>query len=255
MRPHDDPGHLDFVAMSAHKMYAPYGTGALVGLRDAFGPTPDHAGGGTVSAVTTDSVVWADLPDREEAGSPNVIGAVALAAATRALRQIGLDQIARPRARADSIRDRTPAPTCLASGSTARPAPRARPAKLGVIPFTVDGIDHALIAAVLGYEHGVGVRSGCFCAHPYIAHLLGLDEAASMAWVERVRQGDKRGAPGMVRISLGCYNDRSDVDVIVSALEQIIAGDIAGDYRPDIDGSYTPVGYVEPMLYSLDAPW
>ncbi len=50
----------------------------------------------------------------------------------------------------------------------------------------------------------------------------------------------------MVRISLGCYNDRSDVDVIVSALEQIIAGDIPGDYRPDIDGSYTPVGYVEP---------
>ncbi len=59
----------------------------------------------------------------------------------------------------------------------------------------------------------------------------------------------------MVRISLGCYNDRADVDVIVAALEQIVAGDIAGDYRADMDGSYTPVGYVEPMLYSLDAPW
>ena len=56
--------------------------------------TPDHAGGGTVNAVTTDTVAWADLPDREEAGSPNVLGAVALAAATRALTEIGLDRIA-----------------------------------------------------------------------------------------------------------------------------------------------------------------
>jgi selenocysteine lyase/cysteine desulfurase len=253
MRPHDDPGHLDFVALSAHKMYAPYGTGALVGLRRAFGPTPDHAGGGTVTAVTTDSVAWADVPDREEAGSPNVIGAVALAAAVRALMEIGLDEIAAHEreltryaiGRLAAVPGlRLHGPTCI-SGATA---------KLGVIPFTIDGIDHALVAAVLGYEHGVGVRSGCFCAHPYIAHLLGLDQAASTAWVERARQGDKRGAPGMVRISHGCYNDRSDVDVIVAALEQIVAGDIAGNYRADMDGSYTPVGYDEPMLYSLDAP-
>ena len=94
MRAHDDPGHLDFVALSAHKMYAPYGTGALVGARAAFAPAPDHAGGGTVRAVTTDAIVWADLPDREEAGSPNVVGAIAMAAAIRTLTTIGLDRIA-----------------------------------------------------------------------------------------------------------------------------------------------------------------
>jgi hypothetical protein len=75
-----------------------------------------------------------------------------------------------------------------------------------------------------------------------------------MAWVDRVRNGDKRGAPGMVRISLGCYNDRSDVDVTVAALEQIVNGDIAGDYRADVDGSYQPAGYIEPTLYSLTGP-
>ncbi len=79
MLPHDDPRHLDFVALSAHKMYAPFGTGALVGRRDLFGPRPHQPGGGTVRAVTVDGVAWADLPDREEGGSPNVIGAVALA--------------------------------------------------------------------------------------------------------------------------------------------------------------------------------
>ncbi len=81
----------------------------------------------------------------------------------RALRQIGLDQIAaheRVLTRyaierlADDAWPQDPR-SDLHLGATA---------KLGVIPFTVEGIDHALIAAVLGYEHGVGVRSGCFCA-------------------------------------------------------------------------------------------
>ena len=253
MQAHDDPGHLDFIALSAHKMYAPYGTGALVGPRCAFGPTPDQTGGGTVNAVTTDTVAWADLPDREEAGSPNVLGAIALAAATRALTEIGLDRIAAHESELTryAIERLAEVPGLRIHGPTDTSGPTA---KLGVIPFTIDKIDHGLIAAVLGYEHGVGVRSGCFCAHPYIAHLLSLDQTAAMAWVDRVRHGDKRGAPGMVRISFGCYNDRHDVDLAVAALEQIVAGDITGKYRADIDGSYHPAGYIEPTLYSLDAP-
>jgi selenocysteine lyase/cysteine desulfurase len=69
-----DPEHLDYVALSAHKMYAPFGTGALVGCPDTFldGP-PEHQGGGTVDVVTPTDVYWAGLPGREEAGSPNVV--------------------------------------------------------------------------------------------------------------------------------------------------------------------------------------
>ena len=94
MRAHDDPTHLDFLALSAHKAYAPFGSGALIGPRAAFGATPDHRGGGTVHAVTLDEVAWAELPDREEAGSPNVVGAVALAAALSTLAEIGRGRIA-----------------------------------------------------------------------------------------------------------------------------------------------------------------
>jgi selenocysteine lyase/cysteine desulfurase len=90
VRPPDDPEHLDYVALSAHKMYAPFGTGALVGRPDAFAGAPEYQGGGTVGRVLPDEVEWAGLPDREEAGSPNVVGAVALAAAARALEAIGL---------------------------------------------------------------------------------------------------------------------------------------------------------------------
>jgi selenocysteine lyase/cysteine desulfurase len=118
--------------------------------------------------------------------------------------------------------------------------------------FHCSGIEHGLVAAVLGYEHGVGVRSGCFCAHPYIAHLLGFDAADAAAWVERATQGDKRGVPGMIRISFGCYNDRADVDRTVDALERVVVGDYSADYRADPDGSFHPAEYVEPLLFSLD---
>ena len=60
VKPDDDPEHLDFVALSAHKMYAPFGTGALIGAKDAFlNGAPEYQGGGTVEVVTPDDVHWA----------------------------------------------------------------------------------------------------------------------------------------------------------------------------------------------------
>jgi selenocysteine lyase/cysteine desulfurase len=230
-------------------MYAPFGSGALVGSRTGFSAIPDHRGGGTVHAVTVDDVAWADLPDREEAGSPNVVGAVALAAAAETLTRIGRDCVAAHES--ELLRYASTRLTAVPRVRLHGPGgPVAIGSRLGVIPFTVDGLDHALVAAILGYEHGVGVRSGCFCAHPYIAHLLGLDATAARAWAWRVRQGDKTGAPGMVRISLGCYNDSADIDRAVGALERIMDGDIAGTYRCDAHGEYRPIGYREPALFA-----
>ena len=84
------PGSADFLAWSGHKMYAPYGGGVLVGPRSAFETgDPFLAGGGAVDLVDLDEVVWTDPPEREEAGSPNVIGAVALHAAIDELARIG----------------------------------------------------------------------------------------------------------------------------------------------------------------------
>ena len=67
----------------------------LIGPRKIFSEgAPDYSGGGTVEIVTEDAVYWAGPPDREEAGSPNVIGAVAMAAACKALTEIGMDRLA-----------------------------------------------------------------------------------------------------------------------------------------------------------------
>ncbi|NIR43909.1 MAG: aminotransferase class V-fold PLP-dependent enzyme, partial [Gemmatimonadetes bacterium] len=82
--------------LSAHKMYAPFGTGALVGPKTVFlEDGPEYRGGGTVDVVTLDEVHWTGLPDREEAGSPNVVGAVTMAAAAQTLMDVGMDAVAR----------------------------------------------------------------------------------------------------------------------------------------------------------------
>ena len=78
---------IDYVAISGHKLYAPFGAGALVGRSDWLrSGEPFLAGGGAVDYVRVDDVLWAELPDRQEAGSPNVLGAVALGVACRTLR-------------------------------------------------------------------------------------------------------------------------------------------------------------------------
>ncbi|MGE5123719.1 MAG: aminotransferase class V-fold PLP-dependent enzyme, partial [Acidobacteriaceae bacterium] len=182
MLPLRNPAHLDFITISAHKMYAPFGTGAIIGRKDIFEPgEPDMTGGGTVEIVTLDQVVWTEPPEKEEAGSPNTIGAIALAAAIRQLEAIGMERVAQHEAALThyALEKLGNIPSLKIYGDC---DPANTDQRLGVIPVGFRHVDHFLAAAILGYEFGIGVRSGCFCAHPYILHLLGLnsDEAAEV---------------------------------------------------------------------------
>ena len=236
----DHPEHLDFVVVSAHKMYAPFGTGALIGPKSLFLETPpEYRGGGTVDAVTLDDVIWAGMPDREEAGSPNVVGAVAMAAAAHALMEIGMDAVAEHEnelvVRALERLARVPGLTIYGETDPARSRD-----KVGAIPFNVSGAPHALVGAILGYEGGIGVRHGCFCAHPYVVHLLRLSDADAAAWRAQVARGDHSNMPGMVRASFGCYNTIEDVDRLAEMLERIARGEYRGRYHQLTSGEYVP---------------
>ena len=231
MRPDDDPGHLDFLVLSAHKMYAPYGTGALVGPRDYFlRYGPDYCGGGTVKAVTLDHVHWHGMPDRGEAGSPNVPGAVAMAVAAKTLMSIGMDAIAAHEAEltAYALGRLKEVPGIEIFGSDSSDEVDER---VGVIPFNLEGVYHFLLTAILGYEGGIGARSGCFCAHPYVLRLLGLSDREIENWRTRFVAGDDSHLPGMVRMSFGLYSSRDDVDRMVEMLKRVAAGEYQGTYR------------------------
>jgi selenocysteine lyase/cysteine desulfurase len=248
MKPDSDPEHLDFVVMSAHKMYAPFGTGVLIGPKEAFlqGP-PEYRGGGTVDIVTLDGVSWAGMPDRDEAGSPNVIGAVAMAAAIQVLMEVGMENIAAHEEEliSYSLERLGRVPGVKIYGET---DPAKAHEKVGAIPFNLEGVSHFLLAAILGYEGGIGVRSGCFCAHPYVVHLLQLDEEEAGDWRTQMLDGDKSNMPGMVRMSFGCYNNRDDVDSLVEMVERVARGDYKGDYLLERStGEYTPANYIDPL--------
>ncbi len=240
----DDPGRLDYVVLSAHKMYAPFGTGALIGRRETFlQGDPDMVGGGTVDIVTLDDVLWTGLPDKEEAGSPNVVGAVALAQAMRCLDQIGMEALAAHEAQltARLLRklNRTPGVRVYGDTDPGRAADR-----VGVIPFNVEGMSHYLIAAILSIEGGIGVRHGCFCAHPYLLRLMNVPPEDARAYQEEIRQGIKMNLPGLVRVSFGCYNTEDEVDWFAEMLERVARGEYRGEYSQDpASGAYTAAGY------------
>ncbi len=240
----DDPAHFDYLALSAHKLYAPYGTGALIGRRDTFEQgAPDLRGGGTVEIVTEDSVEWSAPPDREEAGSPNVVGAVALAAAIKALQTAGMAAVAEHEAAlTEHALQRLGALASVEILGDTDPA-RAR-ARLGVIPFNIRGVPHFLTAAILGYEFGIGVRNGCFCAHPYILHLLGLTPEETARVRDEMLAHDRSEMPGLVRASFGLYNTIEEVDAFVAALEKIARGEYHGRYQQvKASGDYVPEGW------------
>ena len=244
MLPLDDPAHLDYVSISAHKMYAPFGTGALVGRRDTFERgDPDMRGGGTVEIVTLDDVVWAEPPDREEAGSPNTVGAVALATAIAQLEAIGMDQVAAHETELTAhALEKLQAIHGIHIFGDQNPNHAAD--RVGVIPLLLTHISHFKAAAILGCEYGIGVRSGCFCAHPYILHLLGLSQEEVKAVQKRILANDRSNMPGMIRVSFGLYNTLDDVDALVAAFQHVADGEYHGQYIQNIaTGEYTPIGW------------
>ncbi len=240
----DDPAHLDYIFISGHKMYAPFGTGALVGRRDTFEEgDPDLCGGGQVEIVTVDEVFWTHPPEKDEAGSPNVVGAVALSAAIRELDRIGMDRVAAHEAQLTTYLlerlPQVPGLTIYGDHDSANAASR-----LGVVPVNLEKYQHALVSAILGYEFGIGVRHGCFCAHPYLLCLLGVNQAEAETVRDQIRSHDKRSMPGMVRISFGLYNTTAEIDALLEALNRITRGEFKGEYaQHKTSGEYRPRGW------------
>ncbi len=238
-----DPQRIDYLAFSAHKMYAPFGAGALIGRKQTFMEgAPDMVGGGTVDVVTLEDIEWTDVPEREEAGTPNLIGVVALAEAIKVLRSIGWEFItshnrALTRKLLEGLRK---IPRITIYGNS---APGSAPDRAGVVTFNAKDIPHGLLAAVLGYEWGIGVRNGCFCAQPYVAKLLGLDELGVRRYADQIREGNRTSVPGMVRVSFGIYNTEEEIDYFLKALDAVLKNGSSVSYAMNPQtGEYSPEG-------------
>lgn len=207
---------IDFLVFSSHKAYAPYGSGAIVGIKeDLSNVEPFLRGGGCVKAVLDDDVIWDDVPELHEAGSPNSLGAIATAASLKELKQIGIDNIYNHEMEIKEylIREMKKIDKVILYGDNERINDR-----LGTIVFNIEGEDYKDIAKRFADERAIALRAGKFCAHPYCNRLMGIsyEQAYDIAY---------NGAPqvGMVRASLGLYNTMREAQIFIAYLKYLVS--------------------------------
>jgi selenocysteine lyase/cysteine desulfurase len=226
---------VDYVVLSGHKLYAPFGAGVLAGRRDWLdAAAPYLAGGGATRAVTEQGVVWQEGAARHEAGSPNVIGAIALAAACHALRlhheAVEAHETALGRALLDGLRAIEGVQTYSLFGDAHE--------RVAVATFTIDGLDSSLVSTVLSTEHGIGVRDGRFCAHLCVDALL---------------DGPGDAVPETaVRASLGLATTAAHVERLLSAVAAL------AEHGPRAEYTHTAEGWVpaeDPRDLAPARPW
>lgn len=184
----------DFYAFSGHKMLAPTGIGVLYGKRTLLEQLePVEFGGEMIDTVTKHESTWKDLPWKFEAGTPNIAGAIGLAAATDYLQNIGMDQ----------IRDHEQAlvqyvlPKLIAMDGITVYGPTDPTQRAGVITFNIDGVHPHDVATAMDME-GVAIRAGHHCAQPLMDYL---DVHAT------------------ARASFYLYNTKADADKFLEAVQ------------------------------------
>lgn len=215
MKGYDSSSHIDYLAFSAHKMYAPFGSGVLIGPKQAFeNIEPVYKGGGAVELVSHHFIAWESPPYNNEAGTPNVIGIVALLEAIKTLERIGMNVI---HDNEKKLINYTTAALMSIPDVIVHGPKEKEEDKIGIAAFELPGIDHRFLASVLSWEAAIAVRSGLFCAHPYVAKLLKLTDQKLCYY----QKNPDIAFPGLVRISVGLYNNYSEIDVLVDCLNWI----------------------------------
>lgn len=196
---------IDWLVFSGHKLNAPFGAGALVGRADWLDAAPPYlAGGGAVGTVGLHDAEWAASPARHEAGTPNVLGAIAIGAACRALAAVGLDRVTEHDL---VLTERLLDGLATFDGVDVLAAFGPSSDRVAIATIVTER-PSALVAAALSAEHGIATRDGAFCAHPLLRRLV-TDPADPTV-------------PNAVRASLGVSSSSADIDAFLTALEDVL---------------------------------
>ncbi|HEY5247801.1 MAG TPA: aminotransferase class V-fold PLP-dependent enzyme [Dermatophilaceae bacterium] len=227
---------VDYVAFSGHKLYAPFGAGVLAGRADWLNEAaPYLRGGGATEKVTSTGTLWTQGPARHEAGSPNVIGAIAIAAACAAIatHRLAIQE------HEDALAGQLRAGLAAINGVTTYSIFGPEHDRVAVTCFTIDGLDSALVSAVLSAEYGIGVRDGKFCAHLLVEALLDVspgDDAPTTA----------------IRASIGLANTTEHVTRLLGAIAAL------AQQGPTFEYELTSTGWTatnDPRDLTLPRPW
>ena len=185
----------DFYTLSAHKLYGPTGFGCLLGRRERLDAMPPwHGGGDMIRTVSFAGSTWAEPPYRFEAGTPDMAGAIGLAAALDYVEALGLERIA---AHEHALLEYA-APR-LAEIPGLRPIGTAA-GKGGILSFVIDGANAQDVGSILDMD-GVAVRTGHHCTMPLM---------------------ERYGVTATTRASLACHNGEDDIEQLLAGLRKAV---------------------------------
>ncbi|MBL4686377.1 MAG: aminotransferase class V-fold PLP-dependent enzyme [Nannocystaceae bacterium] len=261
MHPADSDAAIDALFLSTHKFAGgPQASGILVANRELFrGRVPAHPGGGTVdyvSAAAKDSIDYVErLEEREESGTPAIVGDLRAGTAFLVKEMVGGDRI-----RAHEITLARRALERLSKHPRIDLLGPLEPDRLAVISFNIQRLHHDLVSVLLDHLFGIQNRAGCSCAGPYGHRLLGIDRGTSERFRGLIKRGVGGVKPGWVRVSLPYYASDDDVEFVLSAVEFV--ADHGRDFAPRYELSWRdgvwrhverPVPDLEPLMLTVGA--
>lgn len=215
-----DDEQIDFLVFSSHKIYSPFGVGVIIGLKEDFANSnPDYLGGGTVELVLDNEITYLPPPERNEAGTQNFLGIMALINSLRVINTIGYDYIEKQEniLLTHTLNGFKSIPKIINYGDTQNISDR-----LGITIFNIENMYHHDVADILAKKKGISVRHGWFCAHPYCRRLMNVSEQESKEFLEN----PTKKMLGMVRVSFALYNSIDEVNMFLNVLEDISLGKI-----------------------------
>ena len=205
--------NIDFLVFSGHKVYAPFGSGVIIGLREVFNEKePSSLGGGTVQIVLDDRQLLLDTPERNEAGTPNLFGAISIAESLKQMDKIGFETIENNEREliAYLIKELKSFEKVILYGDNENISDR-----LGILVFNIEGMSYEKVGEYLSNIRAIGVRQGGFCSHPYTRRVLGIKDDDLQKYMSEC------GTPGLVRVSLGVYNSKKEANIFLDTIEYI----------------------------------
>ena len=205
--------NIDFLVFSGHKVYAPFGSGVIIGLREVFNEKePSSLGGGTVQIVLDDRQLLLDTPERNEAGTPNLFGAISIAESLKQMDKIGFETIENNEREliAYLIKELKSFEKVILYGDNENISDR-----LGILVFNIECMSYEKVGEYLSNIRAIGVRQGGFCSHPYTRRVLGIKDDDLQKYMSEC------GTPGLVRVSLGVYNSKKEANIFLDTIEYI----------------------------------
>lgn len=211
---------IDALAFSAHKLYAPFGIGVLAIPTQLLKQVPVDPGGGSIDMISENNIVWASDISKHQTGTWNVAGIVATAKSCNLLKEVGWENLFSHETELikhalDRLQKINKIKLFI------EPKTFLNQKRIGTIVFNLEGYHHSLLSSVLENEYGIETRAGTICNHKLVRRWFNISGKEQVIVEKKIKQGNRLATYGVVRLSIGIYNTKSDIDRLVQALEKI----------------------------------